>query len=563
MMRFTQGLFDLSAYQEHRTDMLRAALLYTLSFGSFFVLLLVAFLLPEDGTFRIFNLIADGELLSEWWVIVLLLALGIAYFFVRVGQLVLGAWTVVSIGLFAIFFANLGSGLSTPIDFVGLCILMLLATVLLRPRSAIFIISLAIGIYVLLSFFIAPGDDLTRFSAFLGLGSLFVFAFMMATIHRMIALARVEGSSEADQERLKLAELNSFVTRKTAERTPLQTMLNDILSLLLDSYPDFYHAQVFLLDEPGLRAQLVASTGSAGQKLLGENHGLAVGSRSIIGQVTLQAVPMIEEAGTASGFHRPNPALPLTRMEAAFPLRTNDRVIGALDLQSQRALSLEENDIQIYQSVADSLSLAIDNYRQIELAQKRAEDNRKLVGQTQNALREVERLNQRLIGSAWADYLQTSDIMQGFDVDLDTENITTATSWTSTLADAVTVNTIIQDGNTIAMPLRIRGHVIGAIEFELPAERELTPESLELVREISDRFGLAAENTRLLEESLKAAQRESLINEISRRLQSASNVETTLTEAARSLHTALDANQVAIRLGKPDASANNSSNGKG
>jgi GAF domain-containing protein len=151
--------------------------------------------------------------------------------------------------------------------------------------------------------------------------------------------------------------------------------------------------------------------------------------------------------------------------------------------------------------------------------------------------------------------------MQGFDLELATAQMTPASSWTTSLADAVTVNTIIQEGNTIALPLRVRGHVIGAIEFELPPERELSPEDMELVREIGDRFGLAAENTRLLEESLRAAQRESLINEISRRLQSASNVETTLTEAARSLRAALDARQVAIRLGKPET-LNGASNGK-
>jgi len=555
-------LFDVRAYQGHPVDALRALLVYALNAASIVVLLFVTFLLPVDGTPRLLNLAqTPGAALEVGWALGLIVALAVSFVLVRIGRLQWGAGIVLATGMVTLATISLEAGFTTPLEFLGIPMMMILATVLLGTRSAIGVNTALISIYVAVTLSLTPSEHYRLARTLYGLGALLVLALMMAVIRRMISLARQEGSTEADEERLKLAEINSFITRKAAERAPLQETLNDILQMLLQYYPDFYHAQVFLLDEGELRAQLAASTGSTGEKLIGEKHGLAVGSRSIIGQVTLQSAPVIEEAGREEGFHRPNPALPLTRLEAAFPMRVDDRVIGALDLQSQRTPTLDENDIQAFQSVADSLSLAIDNYRQIEIAQKRAEDNRKLVAQTQNALREVERLNQRLIGSAWAEYLQDNEGLQGFDVDLATEEISPASSWTATLADAVTVNTIIQDGNTIAMPLRIRGHVIGAIEFDLPEGSDLSPEDLELVREISDRFGLAAENTRLLEESLKAAQRESLINEISRRLQSASNVETTLTAAARSLRSALEAHKVAIRLGKPEP-RNARSNGK-
>lgn len=556
MMRLVPLVFDLHRYADASMDRLRAILLYSLSAVAIIVLTVITYLLPVNGTLRISQLLESNRLVETWWVVALIISMLGVHLFVRFGQVQFAARLGIGMGLFTLGVTSLTAGLYTPLDFLGLPIMMILGTVLLGSRSAVAVNTAIISLYVAITFFIAPHDGYDLNSTFLGVGGLLVLAVMMTIIRRMLMLARREGTTQADIERLKLAEITSSVTRNAADRMSLDAMLNDILGLLLKTYSDYYHAQVFLLDDAGLQAQLVASTGSTGEHLLSEGHALAVGSRSIIGQVTLQGSPIIEVAGSIGGYHRPNPLLPLTKLEAAFPLRVNDRVIGALDLQSKQVVQLGENDIQAFQSVADSLSLAIDNYRQIELAQKRAEDNRKLVAQTQQAMREVERLNQRLMRQAWTEYLQNTEEMQGFDVDLQTAETTPATSWTPTLADAVEVNTIIQDGNVVAMPLRVRGHVIGAIEFELPPEQRLSPEDVELVREISERFGLAAENTRLLEESLRAAQRESLINEISRRLQTSSDVETTLTEAARSLRTALDAHKVTIQLGKPETDTN-------
>ena len=94
------------------------------------------------------------------------------------------------------------------------------------------------------------------------------------------------------------------------------------------------------------------------------------------------------------------------------------------------------------------------------------------------------------------------------------------------------------------------------MEFELNANQEFEPEDLELIMEVSERFGLAAENTRLVEESQQTAQREMLINQITGRFQSAQNVEATLAEAARSLSETLSADKVMIRLGVPQQSTN-------
>jgi GAF domain-containing protein len=195
------------------------------------------------------------------------------------------------------------------------------------------------------------------------------------------------------------------------------------------------------------------------------------------------------------------------------------------------------------------VALVIDNVRQFESAQQRVTENQKLAEQARAALRDNERLNKRLTGRAWTEFLKTQRRDLGIAVDLQEDLQENDDEWTKTLAQAAEANHLIQDRQTIALPLKIRGQVIGAMEFELDDAQSFSPEDLELVQEISERFGLAAENTRLVEESQRVAQREALINEISTRLQGTNTVEATLTEAARSLRETLQAQRVRIRLG--------------
>lgn len=108
-----------------------------------------------------------------------------------------------------------------------------------------------------------------------------------------------------------------------------------------------------------------------------------------------------------------------------------------------------------------------------------------------------------------------------------------------------------RDGVTVSIPLRVRGLVIGAMEFEIEGSEPLAPEDVDLVEAVAERFGLAVESTRLYAESRRVAQRESTLNEIGSRLQRSNSIDTVLAEAARGLQTSLGASRVAIRLGAP------------
>lgn len=367
---------------------------------------------------------------------------------------------------------------------------------------------------------------------------------------RIAVISRSEGLAEATVERLRLADVTTRLAKLASQRLDLKSALDTAVTLILENYGQFYHVQVFLNDEREVNARLVASSGEVGEKLLARNHSLAVGSLSVIGQTTFQNQPVIAYTDVADATFRPNELLQETLTEIAYPLRIGDKVIGALDLQSKQRVVLNDEDMSSFQSLADSLALVLDNIRQFETARQRVQENQRLTEQARTSLQEVQRLNKRLIGRAWSDYLTEQQDMTSISLDLQTQEATPDEGWTETLEQAARTNTIITADGVVAVPLRVRGQVIGAMEFDVD-DANVSSEDYALLQEIGERFGLAAENTRLVEQSQRTAQREALINVVSSRLQAMNNVEATLAETARSVSELLGADRVVIRLGRP------------
>lgn len=367
----------------------------------------------------------------------------------------------------------------------------------------------------------------------------------------LYARATLETGQESELfERSRLADVTTTIIRGISAIKTKKETLHEAVHTIREHYTEYYHVQVFLLEPDGITTQLVASTGEIGQILLKRKHSLAVGSVSVVGQTMLQKTPQVAYADSDQTIMRPNDLLPQTAIEVALPLRIGEDVVGVLDLQSKERLVLGDYEMTAFQSLADSLALAISNLSQIEMVQKQVTEKQLLAEQARTALREVERLNKRIIGRAWLDYL-TDMPHHGMDYHYKADTSQPASNWTTALTEAAQSNAIVHHDGSIAVPLMIRGQVIGAMEFDLSPEYSILPEDLELIQEISQGFSLAAENIRLLDDSQRNAQREYIINEIGSRLQG-NNVEVTLAEAARSLHEALHATKVKVRLGTPD-----------
>jgi GAF domain-containing protein/HAMP domain-containing protein len=234
------------------------------------------------------------------------------------------------------------------------------------------IVAVIIGVAALVSQVIArPVVSLTKAAEKIGQGDLTVRA--VATSHDEIGKLALTFNSMTQQLSELITSLEARVQARTAQleasaqvgrvaTSILNTdqLLRDIANLISDQF-QFYYVGVFTLDEDQQQAVLRAATGQAGELLLQQGHHLPVNPNSMVGAAILTRQARVAADVGQGAVRFANPLLPYTRSEIALPLRVGERVLGALDVQSERALAFDEASASVLQAMADQISVALLN----------------------------------------------------------------------------------------------------------------------------------------------------------------------------------------------------------
>lgn len=175
---------------------------------------------------------------------------------------------------------------------------------------------------------------------------------------------------EQTQVRARRLQATNEVSRAASSILNPDILLPLIVDRISEAF-DYYHVQIFLIDDYGEWAVLRASTGEVGQELLRRQHKLAVGSQSVIGQVTILGEPVIARNTDTDPVHRRNELLPNTLAEMAIPLRIGDRAVGALDVQSTQINAFDAEAQVILQSLADEIAVTLENAQLFQEIQDR------------------------------------------------------------------------------------------------------------------------------------------------------------------------------------------------
>jgi GAF domain-containing protein len=310
-----------------------------------------------------------------------------------------------------------------------------------------------------------------------------------------------------------------------------------------------YHVQIFLVNETRDQVLLVASTGDIGKRLLGRGHQLAVGSQSVVGQVVLRGGAVVVNDTSYDAVYYRNELLPETRAELALPIREGTQITGVLDIQSVAVNSFSKSDIQALQIMADLLATAIRNARLFKEQAGTVQENERLYRDSETNLREIQRLNQQLTRGAWQAYQRESQAATG--ITLERDRVVVANEWSEHLIRAGLEGRVVEadeSHRSVAVPVMLRGEVIGAIEVEPGTESR--QETVEMVQAVANRLALSLENARLYEATLQAAAQEQRINDIAARYQSVATVDELLRITLAELSETLGAQSGSIRLGR-------------
>ncbi len=177
------------------------------------------------------------------------------------------------------------------------------------------------------------------------------------------------------QRRAQQLEIAAEVSRLATSTLETGTLLSRAVNLLRERF-GFYHTAIYLLDDQGKYAVVREATGQPGLQMKEAKHSIAVGSRTIIGQVTESGKPYAALDTSKDPYYRAHPDLPETRTQLALPLKIGDRMLGALDIHVSRANAFSPADISVLQSLADQVAVALDNARAFDVEREALKEMR-------------------------------------------------------------------------------------------------------------------------------------------------------------------------------------------
>lgn len=350
---------------------------------------------------------------------------------------------------------------------------------------------------------------------------------MTATLEQRVAdrTQEIERQQQQADRRSRQFEGIVRVSKAISTRQNLQEVLPQITELISEQF-NYYHVGIFLNDSFNQYAILSAANSEGGKKMLARGHQLKIGEQGIVGYVTATGNPRIALDVGMDIVHFNNPDLPLTHSEMALPLKSGTEVIGSLDIQSVEQNAFTQEDIEVLQSLADQVSLAIQNTR--------------LFDQTSRLLAEAEAFQKQYQRDVWK-RLSRKKKITGF-------------KYTITGATALEEHETGLSGDgvlkkEVSIPISLRGENIGTLIVQVPRSEKINTDQMDLIKAVAERVALSAENARLFEETNQRAEREQVISDIAAKISTSVRTENILKTTAKELNQLLDGAEVLIKLG--------------
>jgi PAS domain S-box-containing protein len=130
----------------------------------------------------------------------------------------------------------------------------------------------------------------------------------------------------------------------------------------------YYHAQIFRYDPAQDRMVVVAGYGEAGTAMVAAGHSLEMGT-GVVGTAATTGQSVLALDVRQNPDWKPNPNLPDTRGELAVPIVLREDVLGVLDVQSDLAGALTDDDRILLESMSGPIAVAMEASRLLEEAQ--------------------------------------------------------------------------------------------------------------------------------------------------------------------------------------------------
>ena len=338
----------------------------------------------------------------------------------------------------------------------------------------------------------------------------------------------LDTANQNNEKRAKQFEAIAQVTRTISSIQDLDSILPRITQMISEQF-GHYHTGIFMIDDNNEFAILRAANSEGGLGMLENKHKLLVGHTGIVGYVTATGQPRIALDVGADAIYFDNPFLPNTHSEIALPLRVAGQIVGALDVQSEDSNAFTENDIELLSTLADQVSIAIQNARTLEEARKSLAEAQSTFGQRTQESWKIMRAETVGLGFHLSDRtaIRLEKPLEGSEIE----------QALNTGETVITTNN--NKTSNLTIPIRLRNAVIGVMNLKTNGNALFTQDEVDIAEAVSERLSLAIETAALLRTTQRRADIERITTDISAKVSSSTRFETILQIAAQELSHAL------------------------
>lgn len=340
----------------------------------------------------------------------------------------------------------------------------------------------------------------------------------------------VERTADLEQ-RSRYLEAAAAVAYAAGEMLDPERLMSASVEMIRDAF-GLYYVGLFVVEraggDDGEWAVLRAGTGEAGRQMLAREHRIRVGE-GMIGWCVAHAQSRFAQEAEEDGVRLISPELPETRAEAALPLRTRGRVLGALSVQSTQSGFFDPTTVTVLQTMADLLAIALHNAALIEESERAVAAVRRAYGQVSAQAWEMLLQARGAWGYSYSDGV-VRPVRTGHD----------GSGWSPETLEATQMRqpVIRRSGgeSAVAIPLRLGDTVIGAITFGRDASAgDWDADDLTTLNTVADQLSQALDSARLLQESRSHAAREQQINDVVAAITNAVDIKAMLRSAVQAL----------------------------
>ena len=369
------------------------------------------------------------------------------------------------------------------------------------------------------------------------------FNMMTAQLQNLVTNLEEQVSGRTKDLQNQAAQLQAAVevSRDATAEPEMEDLLSRAVNLIADRF-GFFHVGIYLTDLRDIFVVMMAGNGSVGNQLVSNGHRFRVSDDSNVGYVCKNGesrIASIDNELTQISYH---PLLQNSASEMVLPLKVGEKILGAIDIHSTNPKAFSENEIPIFQTIADQLAIAIQKTEFRE--------------EIQQTLGELETAYGKATRDSWESFIQGKDSTGYRYRHMNVESAETnppevLEAWE--LAETITHKESDYPGEAkgsslIAIPLKVRGEVIGVLNIQFDAS-QIPSDTMNLFEEIANRLSFVLENARLVESAQKRVDEELITSDITDKMRQTLDLDIVLQTAVKEIGENLGLAEVEIRMG--------------